>query len=498
MAESYTLLPFRWAPFPPQRMLVVNEVGEFLFLDRAAFADLINYRLASTSSLFFDLKGKHILTDTAVTPVINLLATKYRTKKAFLNTFTSLHMVVVTLRCNQSCHYCHASSQPVDQTRWDMNRDTAVKVARMIMTTPSPAVKIEFQGGEPLLNFEGVKVIVREAKKINRTKKKILSFVICTNLTLMDADTLGYIKKEGIQISTSLDGPRYIHDKHRVMRNGQGSYEHFIRKLNLTREIMGYHHVDALMTISKESLPHLREIINEYIACGFPSIFLRHINPYGYARSSVHRKSFIYPLDEFIKAYKEALLDIIRVNLTGRFLREGFAAILLSRILTPFATGFVDLQSPTGAGINGVVYDYNGDVYPSDESRMLAKMGDRRFFMGNVHQDTYLTIFRSPVLQELVASSCVEMIPGCHSCALQIYCGADPVRNYTLQGNIVGYRPTSEFCQKHKAIIRFLLELLDRGDQDIMDVFWSWITRRSLAQVRGEVPCPIPPATPAS
>jgi His-Xaa-Ser system radical SAM maturase HxsB len=471
---------------------VVNEIGEYLFLDRPAFADLINYRLDPTTSRFFDLKGKHILTDTAVIPVINLLATKYRTKKAFLNTFTSLHMVVITLRCNQCCHYCHASSQPVDQTQWDMNRKTAIQVAHMIMNTPSPTVKIEFQGGEPLLNLDIVKLIVKEAKKINRAKKKDLTFVLCTNLTLIDEETLRYLHKEEIQISTSLDGPQHIHDQHRLMRNGEGSYEHFFRKLHLTRKIFGERHVDALMTISRESLPHLREIIDEYIAAGFTNIFLRHINPYGYARSAEHKQSLVYPMDEFIKAYKEALLYIIQVNLSGKYFTEGFTAILLTRILTPFATGFVDLQSPTGAGINGAIYDYNGDVYPSDESRMLAKMGDRRFYLGNVNQDSYLDIFRSPVLQELVASSCVETLPGCHACALQPYCGADPVRNYTLQGDVVGYRPTSEFCHKHKAIISFLLELLDRGDRDINDVFWSWITRRSLAEVRGEGPCPIP------
>jgi uncharacterized protein len=61
---------------------------------------------------------------------------------------------------------------------------------------------------------------------------------------------------------------------------------------------------------------------------------------------------------------------------------EDFATILLSRILTPFATGFVDLQSPTGVGIAGVVYDYKGNVYPCDEARMLAKMGAPRFHMG--------------------------------------------------------------------------------------------------------------------
>ena len=371
-----------------------------------------------------------------------------------------------------------------------MDRETAINVAYMIMNTPSPIVKIEFQGGEPLLNFEVIETIVKEAKRINQKRKKALSFVICTNLTLMDMATLRYLKREGIELSTSLDGPREIHDRNRMMRSGVGSYDHFIRNLQLSRDILWHGQVNALMTATKESLSLFRDIIDEYVSLKFSSIFLRHINPYGYARSDLQKESFVYPMEDFIKAYKDALLYIVSLNLLGTPLAETFATILLTRILTPFSTGFVDLQSPTGAGISGIIYDYNGDVYPCDEARMLAKMGDRRFLMGNVNRDSYLKIFRSPVLHELVVSSCVETLPGCHSCAFQAYCGADPVRNYAMQGDLVGHKPTSDFCQKHKAIISFLLELLDQGDQDMMDVFWSWITRRTLAEVRGEVPCP--------
>jgi His-Xaa-Ser system radical SAM maturase HxsB len=489
VTEPYTILPFRFSPFPGKRLLLVNDAGEFLFLDRESFAKLVSQQLDPRSGVFLDLKGKHLVTDTAVTPVIELLATKYRTKKEFLRSFTGLHMVVVTLRCNQRCHYCHASSQPADQRRWDMSPETAIRVVRKIMETPSEIVKIEFQGGEPLLNLDVVRVIVREAKRLNRQKCKNLSFVICTNLTLMDTPTLEYLKEEGISVSTSLDGPREIHDRHRVMRTGEGSYERFMENLHLSRSILGYDGVNALMTATKESLPHFREIVDEYARLGFQGIFLRHINPYGYARGEAHRQSFAYEMEAFVEAYKKALLYIIQLNLAGTPLVEGYASILLSRILTPFSTGFVDLQSPTGAGINGVIYDFNGDVYPCDEARMLAKMGDRRFYLGNVNRDSYLDIFTSPVLRELIEVSCVETLPGCHSCALQTYCGSDPVRNYALQGDLVGHRPTSDFCHKHREIINFLLELIDQDDPGTMDVFWSWITNRTPAEVRGEVRC---------
>jgi uncharacterized protein len=191
-------------------VLIVNEAGEHTFIHSELFEKLINYQLDPTSPSFLSLKGKHFLTDTDLTPVINLLATKYRTKKAFLKNFTALHIVVVTLRCNQRCSYCHASSQPPGSKDWDMNHSTAINAVQTIMETPSPSIKIEFQGGEPLLNIDVVKRIVKEAKKINKKKQKNLSFVICTNLTLIDKEVLNYLKREDILVSTSLDGPEEI------------------------------------------------------------------------------------------------------------------------------------------------------------------------------------------------------------------------------------------------------------------------------------------------
>lgn len=383
--EPYVILPFRFSHFSDREVLVVNDAGEYLFLEPVVFDDFVSYKLSQASASFLDLKGKHLLTDTALTPVIDLLATKYRTKRAFLSKFTALHMVVVTLRCNHRCHYCHASSQSASENRWDMDRATAVNVVKTIMQTPSPEVKIEFQGGEPLLNFGIVKLITREAKRLNRHKGKALSFVICTNLTLIDDEKLRFLKKEGITISTSLDGPREIHDLHRVMRNGNSSYDAYIANLQRCRQVLGHESVSALMTTTRDSGSRLEAVIDEYLYRGFDSIFLRSLNPYGFARLGKHAAGLGYGVDSFLEAYTRALDYIIKINIQGRRFVECYATILLSRILTPFSTGFVDLQSPSGAGLSGVIYNFDGDVYPTDESRMLAMMGDRKFRMGNVN-----------------------------------------------------------------------------------------------------------------
>ncbi len=61
-------------------------------------------------------------------------------------------------------------------------------------------------------------------------------------------------------------------------------------------------------------------------------------------------------------------------------------------MLTPFTTGFVDLQSPAGIINSVVVYNYDGYVYASDESRRLAEYHDYTFRLGHV-TDKYENLF---------------------------------------------------------------------------------------------------------
>ena len=139
------------------------------------------------------------------------------------------------------------------------------------------------------------------------------------------------------------------------------------------------------------------------------------------------KKKTGYETDRFLEFYKKGLDHIIALNRKGTDIAEIYAKIILTKILTPLSTSFVDLQSPAGAGISVAVYNYDGDVYASDESRMLAEMGDSRFRLGNVHRDDYRTIFGSDQLVAITESSVVESLPGCCDCAFQPYCGSDPV-----------------------------------------------------------------------
>src|SRR5262245_16139311 len=86
---GYRLLPFRFMRWDTNEVLVVNEVGEYMFLDARTFEEFAFQRLSPANPAYQDLKAKHFLFDSSALPV-ELLATKFRTKKSFLEGFTRL------------------------------------------------------------------------------------------------------------------------------------------------------------------------------------------------------------------------------------------------------------------------------------------------------------------------------------------------------------------------------------------------------------------------
>ena len=357
------------------------------------------------------------------------------------------------------------------------------KIIETIFQSASHSIKVELQGGEPLVNWEFSKYLIENSfKKSLEYPSKRVEIILCTNLVLIDEEKLNFLKKYNVLVSTSLDGTKEFHDAHRVTHGGKGTYDTFIDKLELTRAILGHESVGALLTVTKTNLYHIPEIVDEYIRLNFNGIFIRALNPYG--RATVNETDLGYTTEEFVDEYKKTLAYIIDLNLKGHLFVDYYSSLLIRRILTPFSTGFMDLQTPAGAGISGAMYDFDGNVYPTDEARMLARMGNDIFKIGNVMKDSYSDIFANPKLINITRSSITQATTGCSNCIYNVYCGSDPIRNYVESGDIVGYRPSSEFCKKNTLIFEHLMGIIKTNNPDIMNVFWSWINRKSIGETR--------------
>jgi uncharacterized protein len=481
---TYDLLPFRFERLASEHELITNEVGEFLFVTKGTVSRIIRREIDRGTEEYKDLLAKHVIVDDKTIHLLDILCTKLRTKKNHLGSGIALQLVVITRRCNQSCKYCQVSRRDCNEHTFDMSNEVIDKVVDAIIATSSNPFTLEIQGGEPLLAMDKVKYLINRAKEKAASASKQMNIVICTNLTLADSDFYKFCKDHNVSISTSLDGPQYLHNAYRVLPDGS-SHTLVIDRIKKAFQEVGIDKVSALMTTTKDSLKHPKDIIDEYISLGLHHIFIRKLNKYGHVQE---KQVEIYSTDEFIEFYKKCLSYIIEKNKEGQNIIEVLATIMLRKILTPYNTGYVDLLSPPGLGTSFMAYDHNGNVFPSDEARMLSAMGDDTFLLGNLCHDKMEDIFCNPKLKDIHYQAMAEGVPGCVDCVFLPYCGSDPIYHYNTQSDIVGNKSHSGFCKFNKEIFRYLFRKIQKNDPEEMNIFWSWVRNIPIAEMEQGLP----------
>lgn len=464
--KKYALLPFNFLRLSGKEVLI-NELGDMLITPVGTAQKIVNHSL-DDEELYKSLVAHFFISEELLPPLLDIYASRLRLKKSFLDDRTALHIFVLTLRCNQNCVYCQASSREEGSAHCSMTKEMMEASVKLMFRSPSPSLTMEFQGGEPSLEPMIIKYGIELAEEINQKECRNLSYVLCTNCRSLSDELLLLCKKYNVLISTSLDGPAFIHNKN---RGREDSYEKTMAGVQKAREVLGHEYVSALMTTSELALNYPKEIVDEYLHDGFTDIFLRALNPYGLATDNDDWELYN---DRFIDFYKAALNHILDINKQGTFFREDYATIILRKMLTPYTTGFVDLQSPAGTVNSVLIYNYDGYVYASDESRMLAENGDFTFRLGKI-SDKYEDIVYSKKVRDIGKLWANEALAGCSDCPIKAYCGADPVRNHSTQGDMYGFRPTSFVCKKNKAIIEYLISLIIEREEEVMPIFRSWL-----------------------
>src|SRR5580692_6767583 len=161
--DTLQLLPLRFER-AGKHYLVSNIVGDFVRLSDDEMTRLVDLHVRPGDGLYEKAYASHLITRTDQKSQRQLLALRLRSRMAYLREPTPLHIFVVTLRCEHSCPYCQVSRQSTDRSRFDMSEEIAGRALKIAFQSPSKRIKIEFQGGEPLLNFALITKIVSEAK----------------------------------------------------------------------------------------------------------------------------------------------------------------------------------------------------------------------------------------------------------------------------------------------------------------------------------------------
>jgi len=472
------LAPFRFREIGGDYLLT-NYWGDWLFVTRDEMAQLGRGQVEPGSPLHERLAAKSFLREKLDQ---EKLAERLRHKKRFLNYGPNLHAMVIPLRCNETCVYCHASRADMDQVQTDMTPEIAEKAVDLALQTTSPALTIEFQGGEPLVNFQVLKHVIQYALSKNRAYGKQLEFTMVSNLSLMDEEKLAFLVDNKVQICTSIDGPEPLHTKQRLLvgENSHSITVRWIERINKAYIDLGLdptlYHVEALLTTTREALKYPREIVDHYVSLGCRAIFLRPIDPFGFVGKTA--RVVEYDRSAYRDFYRAATDHIIDLNKKGEQVLERYAAIFLTKILQDDDPNFLDIRSPGGSAIGQVAYSYDGKIYTSDEGRMLAASGEEMFCIGDVFTSKYRDLMKHPTVRALVMASIRDVQPDCASCTYATYCGIQPEHNYRSLGSIFGRMRESTLCSVHKGIQDYLFEKLREDDPATVEILKRWTTVR--------------------
>jgi len=252
--------------------MLTNVGGDYAVVANEDWKLLISGGLHRDRAVYDELRARHFIFEGDASLNVELLAAHYRTKQSLLPEFTALHIFVVTLRCDHSCQYCQVSRVSQDRTAFDMSNDTAAKSVELMFRSPSKYLKVEFQGGEPLLNFEVIRDIVTLVESWKGSRN--VQFVIASNLAFLSDEILRFCAEHDVKFSCSLDGPKALHNRNRP-RPGGDSYGKTLDGIRRIRERLGHDAVSALMTTAADTLERPEAVIDEYVEREFSSVFLR-------------------------------------------------------------------------------------------------------------------------------------------------------------------------------------------------------------------------------
>ncbi len=460
-------------------VVVTNLEGNYAILERSEFVSFMRGDVQPGTPLHERLRAGNFLREGYD---VAKAVEGYRLRRRFVHYGPNLHLLVVTLRCNETCVYCHASRANMDATHTDMSTRTAEQSVDLALQTTSPSVTIEFQGGEPLVAFDVVRHTIEYALKRNETAKKQLEFTMVSNLGLMDEEKLAYLIGKKVQICTSIDGPADLHDKQRKLPtvSAFGTAQRWIARINEAYQQMGLdpslYHVEALLTTTRATLPRYREVVDTYVALGCRALFLRPLDPFGFAEKT--KRLVEYPREDYLEFYRNAVRYMIELNLEGVEILERYAAIFLTKILSGEDPNFLDIRTPGGAGVGQLAYNYDGKIFSSDEGRMLYEMGDPSFMIGDVSTSRYREVVGHPTIRAMSLASNLDTQPDCVHCAYQPYCGTQPEHNHKTLGSMFGRMRESAMCAVHKGIQDFLFEMLATADAPTREVLRRWTTIR--------------------
>lgn len=333
--------------------------------------------------------------------------------------------------CNLRCKYCFASTGDFGEGRKLMSYETGKKAIDFLLEKSGDRenLELDFFGGEPLMNFEVVKQIVKYARSKEKEYGKRFRFTITTNGVLLDDDKIDFINKEMSNVVLSTDGRKEVNDRVRRRVDGTGCYDTIMPKFKKLVDQRGDKDYYVRGTFTKYNLDFSNDVFSLYEA-GFDQISVEPVVCDAKEDYAITEGD----LPEVFKEYETLAARILEAEKQGK--KFNFFHFMLDLNQGPCA---IKRLRGCGCGNEYVAVTPDGDIYPCHQF-----VGHPEYKMGNLDEGTF-----NLEMKNEFAGANVYTKPECQKCWAKFYCsGGCNANNYQYAGDIHNAHKLS--CQLQK------------------------------------------------
>jgi len=321
--------------------------------------------------------------------------------------------------CNLACRYCFAEEGEYHGRRALMSFEVGKAALDFLVANSGNRrnLEVDFFGGEPTLNFQVVKDLVKYGRELEKTHDKNFRFTLTTNGVLVDDEIMEFANKEMGNVVMSLDGRKETNDRMRPFRGGQGSYDKIVPKFQKFADSRNQNNYYVRGTFTRNNLDFSEDVL--------------HMADLGFKQISV----------EPVVAQPEDSYALREEDLPKLFEEyDKLAAEMVKRKGTDKDFNFfhfmIDLEggpcvakrlSGCGSGTEYLAVTPWGDLYPCHQF-----VGNEDFLLGNVTEG----IKRTDIVDEFKCCN-VYAKEKCQKCFAKFYCsGGCAANSYNFHGNI--------------------------------------------------------------
>ena len=129
--------------------------------------------------------------------------------------------------CNMDCEYCFAGKGEYSGKSGIMSLEVGKRALDYLVENSGSRrhLEVDFFGGEPLINWDVCKELVKYGRELEKKHDKIFNFTLTTNGVLIDDDVIDFTNREMGNVVLSMDGRRETHDRMRHSKSGGGTYD---------------------------------------------------------------------------------------------------------------------------------------------------------------------------------------------------------------------------------------------------------------------------------